>query len=344
VVIGEVVRLREKLNPAQRDLARDSGAGEGFSPGPGADQLFRMASGSLASQVLAWALECGLFDHLEQPAPVCDIAHALGLNPEALNDVMEALVALGLVESRPDGYRNLELASRYLARHAAFGLRPSLLYEMALTTNCDALAAFVRDGRKPHPSDHSALHAEAAEALARFAAPTVVEKLSLPPDARVLFLGWGAAAYRFAIAQRWPRAQVTVVHPVRGNSVQTPRQSCHAVIISGVLNSLPLAEGEQLLAAAAAALKPGGIIAVHDDLLPAGAGLAPEKALARLARRLANGAAADWSLERLEAAWDQLSLRLTATPIPSAGTLATACHIAEPSEFQTPGARAASAL
>ena len=130
LVIGEVVRLREKLKTAERELQRYGDSDARFVPGPSSQELFRMATAGVGGQLLGWAVSAGVFEALEHPKTVCNLARQLHADVDALNEVMQALVALGLVEARPQGYRNLELASLYLRRNSPQSLVPALMYEV----------------------------------------------------------------------------------------------------------------------------------------------------------------------------------------------------------------------
>ncbi len=133
LVIGEVVRLREKLKRAERELQRRGEADAHFAPGPSPQELFRLATAGVGSQMLAWAVSAGVFEALEHPKTVCNLARQIHADADALNDMMQVLVSLGLVEARPDGYRNLELASLYLRRNSPQSLVPALMYEVEKT-------------------------------------------------------------------------------------------------------------------------------------------------------------------------------------------------------------------
>jgi uroporphyrin-III C-methyltransferase len=183
LVIGDVVRLRERLNSSQRDLQRRKDASDFFQPAPGADQLRRIASGGIGTQVLGWALEKNLFDFLECPATAYDLAQKLALNADAANEILRALVSLGLMESQPEGFRNLELASRYLVSDSPLSLRDLLLYDCSQLVRWDALAKFATTGQTSREAGRDGeLHIAACEAAARLAAPAVIEKLTFIHD------------------------------------------------------------------------------------------------------------------------------------------------------------------
>jgi uroporphyrin-III C-methyltransferase len=319
LVIGEVVRLREKLKKAERDLQRRGESGARFAPGPSPQELFRLATAGVGSQMLAWAVSAGVFEALEHPKTVCNLALQIHADADALNDMMQVLVALGLVEARPDGYRNLELASLYLRRNSPQSLVPALMYEVGENCDATALDRFATTGRKTLRPDHAALHYHACESLARYAAPVVLDRVDLGGCETVLVAGWGAATYSELIAARWPRAKVIGVNPALGEVL--PAQNFDAVIISGLLGSASREECENVVCRAASQLKAGGMLMLQDDLLSVGASVAPEVALARLARRVTNGNSAEWSVERVTALLQKSGLEAGSDPLAGAGML-----------------------
>ncbi len=319
LVIGEVVRLREKLKKAERDLQRRGESDARFAPGPSPQELFRLATAGVGSQMLAWAVSAGVFEALEHPKTVCNLALQIHADADALNDMMQVLVALGLVEARPDGYRNLELASLYLRRNSPQSLVPALMYEVGENCDATALDRFATTGRKTLRPDHAALHYHACESLARYAAPVVLDRVELGGCETVLVAGWGAATYSELIAARWPRAKVIGINPALGEVL--PARSFDAVIISGLLGSASREECENVVCHAASQLKAGGMLMLQDDLLSVGASVAPEVALARLARRVTNGNSAEWSVERVTALLEKSGLEAGSDPLAGAGML-----------------------
>jgi len=319
LVIGEVVRVREKLKMAARELQPHGDSDARFAPGPSPQELFRLATAGVGGQLLGWAVSAGVFEALEHPKTVCNLARQLHADEDALNEVMQALVALGLVEARPEGYRNLELASLYLRRNSPQSLVPALMYEVGGGCDMTALDRFVTTGQKTRRSDHAALHYHAREAMARYAAPAVLERIDLAGRENVLVAGWGAAVYSELIAHRWPQARISAINPALGEAL--PEQNFDAVIISGLLGSASREECEKVVCQAASQLNSGGLLTVQDDLLSVGASVAPEVALARLARRITNGNNAEWSVERASALLEKFGLKVTSDPLPGVGTL-----------------------
>jgi uroporphyrin-III C-methyltransferase len=298
LVVGEVVRLRERLRNSQRDLSRTRPSPAGMGPAP--HELFRLAAAGFGAQVLGWTLQHSLFDALEEPAPVCDLAHKLGLDAAALSEILNTLVALRLVESCAGGYRNLELASRYLRRSSPQSLRAALLYDAAQFSNWDALSEFARHGHQTgFVARNKELRSQAAECLAALAAAEVMNRLEAPPPGPLLVVGWGCAAYGNAIAQRWPDLKVHGWNPFSGDGA-APGTEFGTVILSGVLEWCGTSDIAGILAQLS--IKPDGVVLCHDSLLPVGAQPAPHAALRALARQVSDGIVHSWSSERLTAA------------------------------------------
>jgi uroporphyrin-III C-methyltransferase len=340
-VVGDVVRLREKLGYAQRDLQRHSDASQRFQPAPAPDQLLRIAAGGTGAQVLGWALENTLFNRLEEPRTAYDLAQELALNPEATSEILRAMVSLGLLESRPEGYRNLELASRYLTSASPFSLRDLLLYNCAQLVHWQPVADFAKRGRiSVEAGRNGELRRAACEASARFAAPAAVEKLigfprqaamtqesgdpylgnrlaSGPPDG-VLVIGWGGAAHREVLARRWPAIRVITCNPLRGDPLPVDA-GCEVVVLSGILECGDAARIDQILDFAAAQVRNRGWLMLHDTVMPAGTLPAPGVALASLAQQIVNPGYHAWSTERLSALLERRGFTVVRSDILFAG-------------------------
>jgi uroporphyrin-III C-methyltransferase len=334
LVIGEVVGLREKLKEAQRDLKRRADGSSRFEPAPAPDELLRLATGGLGSQALGLALERGLFDQLEEPASAGSLATSLGLDPAALGELLDVLVALGLLESGDAGYRNLELSSRYLRRDSPETLRSSLLEEASQCGTWDRLAAYLQEGCRDFVEGRQEpLHSESCEALARFAAPSVAEKLDLAGSTPALLVGWGGASYREAVLKRWPKIELSSRNPFTGpdrglkmmDPVPTRGGPYGAVLLSGLLASCNRGEVQKVLEAASRALRPHGALVLVDTFLPATALPPPEVALGALGRRMARGGCRTWSTARLQQALAPLGFDSVETlPLPAGMVLVTA--------------------
>ena len=309
LVVGEVVRLREKLKISQRDLL-PSEASQPLGLAPMPDQLLRMAMAGLGSQVLGFALSLALFDNMEEWQSAATIAQRFGLHVGAAAEILDSLVALGLLECAADGYRNLELASVYLRSDAPQSLKPVLLHQLAQFSRWEAVAAYARTGQPGQvPSGQEASDFDCCECLAGFSAPAVVKRLDLAEKSPMLLLGWGGEAYRAALHRRWPDLAMEIWNPLLDSAplAAPPANTYGAVVLSGLV-ARSAREEERALEVSAAALKADGVLVLHDAFLPAGV-LPPEVVLGVLGRHLTCRPSGNWSVDRLRAALEALGLR-----------------------------------
>jgi len=336
LVVGEVVRLREKLKQAERDLARRPDTNACFAPAPSPDQLLRLATAGMGSQVLRFGLAVSLFDHLEQWRTPPELAHCLGLNTHGLAEVLECLVSMGLLESGPQGYRNLELASRYLVEESPQSLRPAILYHAAHLPSLTEVGRYLLNGRENGSApDMQNLHAASCQCLARYSAPLVLDRLDLAAYSPVLLVGWGGEIYREMALGRWPGLVFEARNPFAENARREPAAVIGsddgpygAVMFSGLLAGCERDQFQPALAKAAGVLRSGGILVLHDSFLRSETPSTPEVLLSALGRHVIQGGCRNWSIARLQGALGALGLRvLEANPIPGGTELVTAASL-----------------
>ena len=318
LVVGPVVNLRERIGFSQRELRRRADGSSRFEPAPPPDQLIRLALAGMGSQVLGFALEVGLFNRLEEVTPLDSLAADLGLEFEALEDILQALVGMGLVEKRNGAYRNLDIASRYLCEASPQSLCPALLYFSKQSGSWAGLARYAAEGRRDFlaPGNDTPLQSM-SESLARFAAPAVLDKLSLAEAGTVLLLGSGANSFGAAIAERWPSVTTQVVNPFAGTGLGIRRllpkapsgKGWGAVILSAMLASCDRGQVQRILEEAAEILEPQGMIVLYDSFLPVSALPPLEVSLGTLARHIWRGGCRTWSIGRLQDALVQLGFQ-----------------------------------
>ena len=336
LVIGEAVRLREKLKHSERDLRRRPDAARYFDPAPAPDQLLRMATAGMGSQVLRFALSTSLFDRLVEWRTASDLARALGLNRTGLAEVLECLVSMGLLEGGPEGYRNLELASLYLVADAPQTLRPVLLYQAAHLAPLSAVGRYLLNGREDGAhAEIEDLHRQSCECLARYAAPFVLDKLDLSSQSSALLVGWGGSFFRELVAQRWPGVALEVRNPFATGGMGDPHKAIvngggtyASVLLSGLLPCCDREQFAPILESAARVVKPGGCLLLHDSFVGSETAPPPEVLLFALGRHVMRGGSRNWSLSRLEAELHSLGWRVTgAEAIPGGTHLVTACTV-----------------
>lgn len=156
-----------------------------------------------ADAVLRTADELGLLDHLARgPMSPADLADSAGHDADAVAVLLDALVALGIVECGQEGVRaHPELPALVTTMRTALGTLPER----------------VRTGQPRLAGDRPG---EAGELYGRLAAPLgaffgeVAEEVAdvlAAPGLRVLDVGAGAAPWSRAIARRHATTHVTAV-------------------------------------------------------------------------------------------------------------------------------------
>ncbi|HUB77473.1 MAG TPA: uroporphyrinogen-III C-methyltransferase [Bryobacteraceae bacterium] len=333
LVVGEVVRMRGKLRGAQRDLRRRPDSSPAFQPAPSPEQLLRIATGGIGTQVLRFALATSLFDRLAEWKSASELARELGLNRMGLAEVLECLVSMGLLEASVDGYRNLELASRYLVKNSPQSLRPALLYHGAQTMTLSSVGTYVLNGRQDiAANDPSHLREASCECLARYALPYVAEKLDLTALGSGLFVGWGGRTFHELASNRWPNTVWNSCNPFESREVRDPASAiglngCRygAVVLSGLLECCERQQFGPVLKAAAGGLTPDGLLIVHDSFLSSNAVTPQEAVLSAFGRHVVLGGSRNWSQSRILSELENAGLRVERQePIPGGTQLIVA--------------------
>ena len=115
IVVGEVVKMRDKLTTLHRDLRRDDHQQRGFGLS-GENLMRRIGSGIRASRDVLASLELDLYADLEEAISPEDLAQRRNLSLDPLRDLLTNLANLGLLLRSQGTYRNAEAASKFLRK------------------------------------------------------------------------------------------------------------------------------------------------------------------------------------------------------------------------------------
>jgi uroporphyrin-III C-methyltransferase len=145
IVVGEVVRLRERLTTLHRDLRRDRSERSRFGLAS-AELLARVVALQRGAADVRAAVALRLFDDLEeaQSAAVLGERRALAVAP--LGELLANLASLGLLARDGGTYRNTEAASRYLHTRSAEYLGDRLRAMLDEASSYDPLARLAGQG------------------------------------------------------------------------------------------------------------------------------------------------------------------------------------------------------
>jgi uroporphyrin-III C-methyltransferase len=327
-IVGDVVDRRKILEKAERDLQRRADGSSRFEPSPAPDELLRLATAGLGSQVLGYALENKLFDRLETAARADALASSMHVDAGALGEVCESLVALGVLERKAGGFQNLELASRYMRSNTPESLHGALLHQTKLGTDWTELASYVKRGCEDAIAhDDEDEHRASCEQLASHAAPLVVEQLDLGKLGPTLVLGYGRDAYQTAILDRWPELKVNLFNPSWGSlSVLTEMpwtrgEPYGSILLTGLLATAHPGEVRKVLETAEQWLREDGLLVLHDTFLPGSTLPPPEVVLGSLGRRMRRGGIRSWRLDRLRETLGELGFTKVQSQVLQAGTV-----------------------
>lgn len=262
--------------------------------------LDHLAHGFRTSQVLFAACRLGVFDALEEPAKVEELAERLNVSRRGLRILLDALVGLGLLAWRDGRFANTSLTERLLTTRGADSRVHRILHGARLYERWAGLTEAVRSGR-PVPEDRIPVElagdrrafARAMADSARGIARQTAASLDLREVRKLLDIGGGPGVYAVAFAQRQPNLEVTIlddaetlevaaetvrraglaerIHLLPGNALELHLESAFdLVFVSNVLHIYPPERNRELLRRAATALAPGGRLVVKDFFLDGG--------------------------------------------------------------------------
>lgn len=179
----------------------------------------------LNADALRLALECGVFDHLQDFTEPHLLAAGLTLDASNTGYLLQLLWGMGLLEraENPPRYRNSPLAERYLSREAPEYCGDALLFRHSVLRQAgQQLGNLLRNGCSPAPAASTAVRqnwanaarvqiAQEQRAVTVELARRLLENLpEYPRLERVLDLGGGPGLIAINLAQRLPTLQAAL--------------------------------------------------------------------------------------------------------------------------------------
>jgi uroporphyrin-III C-methyltransferase len=113
IIIGDVVRVKERMTTLHRDLRRDPEAPVSFGLS-GDGLLQRVTTALLGAKDIEAAISNRLFDHLREPITALELAEQLGCDPNPLESILLRLASLGLLVRDERSFQCSEAAARFL--------------------------------------------------------------------------------------------------------------------------------------------------------------------------------------------------------------------------------------
>jgi (2Fe-2S) ferredoxin/SAM-dependent methyltransferase len=249
------------------------------------------------SRALLTAIELDLYTAVAAGGTASAVAARLGTDARSTGMLMNALVALGMLEKSGEEFRNTATAARYFAKGGRNDARGAAMHTVNLWQRWSTLTECVRAGtavsfRAPSERGDASTSAfiAAMHHNAALHAPQAAAAADLAGVRRMLDVGGGSGAYSIAFAQAQPglRAEILDLPPVieiarrhiaeAGLSGRVTaragdlHEDCFGsgydlVWISAICHMLGPDENRQLLRKAFAALAPAGRVLIQDFIL-----------------------------------------------------------------------------
>jgi (2Fe-2S) ferredoxin/ubiquinone/menaquinone biosynthesis C-methylase UbiE len=172
------------------------------------EELMQKIRGFQESRIILTAVELDIFSAVNKHSSPEDISKQIGADTRATEMLLNALVALELLEKRNGAFQNTPIASRYLIESAPDDSRASLMHTVHLWIRWSTLTECVKEGtsvtrktqshRPPQWTD-SFIAAMHKNALLR--APQVIRVVDAEGINRMLDVGGGSGAYSIAFAR-----------------------------------------------------------------------------------------------------------------------------------------------
>jgi SAM-dependent methyltransferase len=170
------------------------------------------------SRALLTAIELNLFSAVEQGATSAEVASRLQTNERATEMLMNALVALEMLEKKDGVYRNTQLAAQYFTEGSPDNVRLAMMHTAYLWDRWSTLTECVRTGtcqQRANPGERDQQWTEAfIAAMDRNVAeraPLVIKAMETRGVRRMLDVGGGSGGYSIAFAKASPELQAEVL-------------------------------------------------------------------------------------------------------------------------------------
>lgn len=258
------------------------------------EQLEGMIRGWQSNRILLTAFELGIFGHLETPTPSADVAKALGTAPRHTDRLLNALVALGVIEKNDGRFKNGPAASKHLVPGKP-DYWMSLGHLNHMWDGWTRLTDVIREGKparelpdaRPDDGKWAEHFIAAMQQFGSRRAPAVFEQLDMNHAKKAVDLGGGSGAFAVELARRYPDLHVDAfdlphILPITKKYVKQSDVSdrigyvegdflvndygtnLDVVFMSNVIHSNGPDEVLDMFHRAFRALKPGGQLVVHD--------------------------------------------------------------------------------
>ena len=260
------------------------------------ERILAVSNSYWEGAVLQSGVVLGVFTALGDSAlSVSQLADRCGCDARALEMLLDALCAMGLLTKEDGGYRNTNESRKFLCKDSEHYLGYIIAHHFHLMKRWALLPEAVRTGRPIHSGPPES--EEQREAfllgmfnLARLIAPRVARAIDLSGREKLLDLGGGPGTYAIHFCLAYPSLKATVYdlpttrpytektiesfglsHRISFQAGDYLRQDIEGafdvVWMSHILHSMGPEACKEVMRKAVSPLMPGGVLYVHDFLL-----------------------------------------------------------------------------
>ena len=184
-------------------------------------ELMSLASGHAEARVVQTAVELKVFDVFEsRPLSSAGAAAAIQLNEPALELLLNALAALGLLEKHGDTFSLTKISRQYLLRSSGQYIGAMVGFDAMLWHAWENLAEAIRTGLPTRPPDmyqaeprETEVFINAMDSLVKARGDTAVlaNAIDWSKINTLLDVGSGPATYPIALCEMFPQLRVAIV-------------------------------------------------------------------------------------------------------------------------------------
>lgn len=263
-------------------------------------ELMGLAAGHAQARIVHSGVELGIFDALEKtPLGADAVARRLGLDSEATELLLNALVSLTLLEKQQEVFSLSSAARKYLVASSPQYLGGMIRFEARLWGCWERLPEAIRSGKPARPTNmyqddpaETEIFINAMDSLvkARGDAEVLAAAFDWRNVGELLDVGSGPATYPIALCEKYPGLRATIfdlpatlkiteryvksaglekrISLIAGDYRSDPIPGSYdAVLLSNIIHGENFADNEKLLRKLAANLKPSGWILIKDHIL-----------------------------------------------------------------------------
>jgi (2Fe-2S) ferredoxin/ubiquinone/menaquinone biosynthesis C-methylase UbiE len=258
------------------------------------DEVQETIRGFMSSRAILTAIELDLFTAVGGGASAAQVAGRIKTDARSTELLMNALVALQLLQKSGDGFQNTPLSRRFFTAGSPDNARPAQMHTVNLWKRWSTLTEAVRAGTRVADrganEEWTGAFIAAMDHNARGRAEGVVKAVGVTGARRMLDLGGGSGAYSIAFAKAVPQLRGEIldlpdVLPIAQEHLRragvADRISTRAgdmlqaslgkdvdlVLLSAICHMFSVEENRGLLQRIYQALAPGGRVVVQDFIL-----------------------------------------------------------------------------